>query len=484
MTRVTDFYNLGATQGGVDFVDVDVNGDVPVYIDPTAIRNQSGDWAEKCVESLQSFFSELLSAIKTDDKKRLEALIYPLREPNETHLGDSQGKSQGTGLGSAKKATELIDSLRGSGAVASGFLTDLEDSALMVEGIDKDIVSDITTCVIRRQLIAYTQQQCKFHGIQTESQDSGPIWDSSKRVWTSVQVMLPRAGGDKLLLVPKSIVRVRLTVDKGRYYRGYLRPYFEAEVLANPKAGLVRTLKSGRIEVLKGKLDDELGTTKPDIVRNSQTYPQAITEYKDNLESEDTGPLTDELLAEKVGASIESLRDVLAEIRAVSPGKAGATPYHHGVAKLLTGLFSLSLGNERIETPLHNGMKRIDITYDNVARGGFFHWVGLHKPAATVVVECKNYGKDASNPEFDQIAMRFSPDRGRVGILACRAFEDKKKALARARAIAADDHGYVIVLDDDDFERLIDDYEAAGTVIFDRMRHPLLRERFDGLLSG
>jgi hypothetical protein len=484
MTRVTDHYHLGATQGGVDFVDVDIDGDVPVYIDPTAIRNESGDWADACVESLQSFFSALLAAVKADDREMLGKLIYPLREPNETHLGDSKGKSQGTGLGSAKKAAELIQSLRGSRAVQSGFLTDLEDSALMVEGIDKDIVSDITTCVIRRQLIAYTQQQCDFYEIVTESQESGPMWDVAKNEWVTSQVELPRAGGDKLLLVPKSIVRVRLTVDKGRYYRGYLRPYFEDEVLANPTAGLVRTLKSGEIRVRKTKLDGVLGTTKPDIVRNSQKHPQALMDYKSNLHSEDEGPLTDESLAEKVGADVESLRDVLDEIRAVAPGRPGATPYHRAVAKLLTGLFSLSLGNGRIETPIHNDMKRIDITYDNVAKGGFFNWVALHYPAATVVVECKNYGKDVANPEFDQIAMRFSPNRGRIGILACRSFADKERALARARAISADQNGYVIVLDDDDFERLVDDYEAAGTVTSERTRHPLLRERFEALLSG
>lgn len=30
MTRVTDYYQRGATQGGVDFVDVDVDGELPV----------------------------------------------------------------------------------------------------------------------------------------------------------------------------------------------------------------------------------------------------------------------------------------------------------------------------------------------------------------------------------------------------------------------------------------------------------------------
>ena len=65
MKLVTDYYNLGMSQGSIDYVDVNVDGDVPVYIDPTALRNQSGDWAEGCVVLLQSFFEALLTSIRT-----------------------------------------------------------------------------------------------------------------------------------------------------------------------------------------------------------------------------------------------------------------------------------------------------------------------------------------------------------------------------------------------------------------------------------
>ncbi len=486
MTRVTDYFSLGLTQGGVDFVDVDVHTDVPVYIDPTAIRHQTGPWAETCVVALQSFFQALIDAIKAGDKPAQTELIYPLVEPNETHLGQSVGDSRGRSLGTRAKADELIASLSKSKAVVSGFLVDLEDAALMVEGIDKDIISDITTCVIRRQLIAYTKKQCQMHSIPMEKQMSGPIWDGSK--WVNEEVNLPRANEDKLLLVPKSIVRVKLTVDKGRYYRGYLRPYFEEEVLANPRAGLVRVLtdRRGNVighRVIKGALDEELGTTKPAITENTQKYPQALADYRAALSSEDEGPMPDDVLAARIGAEVENMREILGEMRAVAPGKAGATLYHRCVARMMSALFATSLGNEDIETPIHDGMKRLDITYDNVARTGFFHWVAQHRPAAMVVVECKNYGHDAANPEFDQLAMRFSPDRGRLGILACRSFQDKDKALARARAIANDANGYVLVLDDDDFEQLIDDFEAAGIDYEDRNKHPLLRKRFGDLIS-
>lgn len=483
MARVTDYFNLGIKQSGVDFVDVNVLTDVPVYIDPTAIRNQAGPWAEACVASLQTFFAALLAAIKGADKDALQDLVYPLVEPNETHLGESTGSSRGRSLGSREKADQLIAALSKSKAVQSGFLTDLEDTALMVEGVDKDIVSDITTCIIRRHLIQYTQSQCQMHGIPMEKQHSGPMWDGSGGEWADREVLLPRAADDKLLLVPKSIVRAKLTVDKGRYYRGYLRPYFEDEVRKNPRPGLIRVLKDQSIKVVLGSLDAELGTDKPSIVSNTQKHPKALADYKQSMGTEDGGPLPDEELAAKIGAEVENLREILDEMRAIAPGTAGATLYHRTVARLLSVLFSTSLGNEKVEYPIHDGMKRIDITYDNVARSGFFHWVGTHHSASMVVVECKNYGSDVTNPGFDQLAMRFSPDRGRVGILACRQFEDKAKALARAKAIAADANGFVLVLDDDDFARLVDDFEAAGVDYRKRNAHNLLRERF-GALTG
>ncbi len=488
MTRVTDYYSLGMTQGGVDFVDVDVHTDVPVYIDPTAIRHQTGPWAEACVEALQSFFQALIDAIKAADKAAQQDLIYPLVEPNETHLGQSVGGSRGRSLGTRAKADELIGSLSRSKAVASGFLVDLEDAALMVEGIDKDIISDITTCVIRRQLNTYTQKQCRMHGINMDDQMSGPIWDVDSSKWVDDQVELPRANDDKLLLVPKSIVRAKLTVDKGRYYRGYLRPCFEDELLANPRAGLVKVLrdKRGRVtghKVIKGALDEELGTTKPAITENTQKHPEALADYRAALSDEDKGPLPDDKLAERIGAEVENLRDILAEMRAIAPGAGGATLYHRCVARLMSALFATSLGNEDTETPIHDGMKRLDITYDNVARTGFFRWVSQHYPAAMVVVECKNYGHDAANPEFDQLAMRFSPDRGRLGMLACRSFQNKDRALKRAKAIAKDSNGYVLVLDDDDFDQLITDFETVGIDYEARNQHPLLRRRFGDLLN-
>lgn len=491
MVRVTDYYNLGATQSGVDFVDVDVYADVPVFIDPAAIRRQTGNWADACVLSLQTYFASLLKAIRASDTLGIRSLIVPLNEPNETHLGLSAGRSRGRSLGSEAKARELIDSLRASKAARSGHLKDLEDTALMVEGIGRDIISDMTTCIIRSQLIAYTQAEAKFHGIPLESQVSGPMWNSVTSSWEDdTFVDLPRAGSDKLMLVPKSIVRATMALDQGRYYRGFLRPYFEAEELNDPGSNLVQVLRSKRRngptrrKVMKGKLDEKIGTSKPAISDNTEKYPAALDDYRAAIAKQSNPPMPDERIRELIGTSAEKLTEMLDEISAITPGQAGANSYHRAIAKLLTAIFDTQLGNEHIERELHNGLKRIDITYDNISGFGFFDWLRKNYPSALVVVECKNYGKEVGNPEFDQLAMRFSPQRGQVGLLVCRSVEDADRAAARAKAAADDGHGFIIVLTDDDLATIVADIVAAGDSQSKRMEFPLLRKRFNALIGA
>ena len=68
------------------------------------------------------------------------------------------------------------------------------------------------------------------------------------------------------------------------------------------------------------------------------------------------------------------------KITAIQPGPDGATLYHRAVRDLLTAIFSPCLANVKIEREIHDGRKRIDITYDNLAATGFFMWANRGEP--------------------------------------------------------------------------------------------------------
>ena len=102
------------------------------------------------------------------------------------------------------------------------------------------------------------------------------------------------------------------------------------------------------------------------------------------------------------------------------------------------------------EHEVHQGRKRIDIVYTNAARDGFF-WRAhtAHSISSRLImVECKNYAKDPSNPEIDQLSGRFSVNRGQLGLLLYRDVDNYERLCARCRDTAQDGRGFMIALGD------------------------------------
>jgi hypothetical protein len=479
--RVSEYYALGRSQPSLDFVDIDVSGDIPVFLDPRAIRIQPGDWGHDCQALLQSFFGAVLDAIRTEDQPAARELMSRLGEPNETHLGFSKGKARGRGLGRGG-AEDVADAISASRAAKSGLLHDLEDTILLVDGIGSDMISDITTHVIRAALIEYTQRTCRWYGIPMEQQHSGALWDPDAQTWIESFTDLPRADGEKLLLVPKSIVRHKLIFDKDKYYNGYLAPLLEQREM-DAGSQLVRVLKNKNVKVDRGALRAKYFTSKDDLVQHTIDHPQALERYRASTNLASTPVLSHLELGNTDSSADPDLAELLAQVGAILPGKAGATAYHRAVEELLTALLYPSLANGRVEEAIHEGRKRLDIMYDNVANSGFFRWASLHHAAAVIPVECKNYSEDPANPALDQIGGRLSRDRGLIGMLVCRTFTDKQLFLERCRDTAKDGRGFILALDDDDLAALVARAGRGADGQLHAEPLQLLRDRFQWLIA-
>jgi hypothetical protein len=483
--RVSEYFNLNRQQASLDFVDIDTANDISVFLEPGAIRQLPDDWGVQCERMLTTFFDSVLDAIKINDTVRVAYLLRgPLGEPDETHLGWSKGPSRGRGMG-PKRAALVIDSLQRSRAVQSGLLEDLEDTALFVKHVGPDIISDVTTNVCRGMLIAYTQSVAAYYGISLDEVASGPVWDPATRTWDSGFTQLPTTDRGKLLLVPKILVRYRPHLSQSEYYRTYLIPNLASEELDRPGSRLTHVLKSGERRVSIGKLQKRYPNTKDVITSTSLDRPEIFATYKDHKRKVGTDPLTHVDLSSAVGGEKPDFDALLEAVVAIPPGHEDATRYHHAVEALLTALFYPALSDPKIEDSIHEGRKRIDISYTNTARQGFFRWLRLHSiPCTYIVVECKNYRSDPANPELDQISSRFSPLRGHVGLLACRSFKDRESFLKRCRDTALDHRGFVIPIDDADLRALVDEARLELDPIQPRLPgFGLLKDIFDKLVS-
>ncbi|WP_158070521.1 hypothetical protein [Streptomyces luteocolor] len=460
--RVSEYYNLNRGQGTLDFVDVDTVMDVPVYIDPSTIRHLSDDWGKECIQMLTTFFDSVLDAVRHGDKARADYLLGNLGEPNETHLGISKGKSAGRGFGKWMRE-EFAAKLAKSQAAQTGLIEDLEDTAFFIDKVDKDIVSDITTNIIRGPLIAYTRQMATAFGIPLEQGvESGPVWNAQALQWESGLTELPIADGQKLLLVPKAIVRRDLHLSRSEYYRNHLVPTLQSEEEADPRSKLVRVLKGGKKKVFKKDVKEKYGSTKPDVTRETLQRPSVYQHYKEVKAQVAPDVMSHAELSEANSTPKPDYKALLQAVVNTPTGNAEANIYHARAEALLTAMFYPSLIMPEMEHEIHEGRKRIDITYTNNAKDGFFAFLTRHKiPAQYVFIECKNYGRELGNPELDQISSRFSPLRGKFGILACRSFEDKERFLRRCRDTALDHRGFVVALDDADMAKLVEDVTAS-----------------------
>jgi hypothetical protein len=177
-------------------------------------------------------------------------------------------------------AEDVWKALSESEALKSGLLEDLEDTVLMIPGISNDIISDVTTNIIRGPLIEFTQDSCRYYEIPMRPQvDSGALWDGVLHRWDSQYVELPVVAGKRLLLVPKAVVRRKLEFSAEDYYTHYiLESLREAELSVNSE--LVELLKNGHRRVTKVALREKYATGKAVIAKLTLEHPELLERYR------------------------------------------------------------------------------------------------------------------------------------------------------------------------------------------------------------
>lgn len=460
---------LNMSQPMLDFVDIDLDLDFPLYIDPLGFVNPVDRFAEECQDDIRDFFAAVLQAIIDGNIGRSEALLSALQEPNETHLGISQGEPRGRGIG-AIQARQLVENLRASPAARTGLLTDLTDVALFVDGIGADKVSDITTNIIRRQLIEYTQQQFELLGIPLHANlPTGRLWARGEGRWETDRFdRLPIVNEKRVLLVPKRYVRWRGGMQQiaMQYYTHFVTNFIRNEQIRTNGhlVRVIRTKKGDRPKVYKKDIKVDIPPTKVNLARFSVENPAVYRDFRAALTRR--GSIGLRRLLELDGEQFNELafNDELTQVLlAIPPGRPNATNYHHIAAGIITYLFYPNLITPTLELDINQGRKRIDISFANAAERGIF--AELRRDpfilAREVMVECKNYSEDLANNEVDQMIGRFDPRRGRLGIICCRDVVDVGRLRERCRDAFRAQQGAILVFTDEDFAGLLREHDIA-----------------------
>jgi len=453
--KISERFKLESTQFELDFVDIDTDVDLPLFVDPFFLGCRSDSWSVNATRTLRSFFQAFINLIRDGEEDQARALFDYLHEPNETCLGLSIGRPRGNAIGSID-SQKLFNSIAQSEAVATGIVEDLEDFRLFIDGIDKDKVSDMTTNIIRGHLVKYTQEQCKLWGIAlNENIQSGFFWDRTTHNWINQHESMLVIEGRKILLTPKGIVSYSKKYTPQKYYNHFVLEYLQHEHLRN-YSRLVQYRNDGTPYVTKKSLKElpESEYSKNFLASFTSSHPEVFRDFKDWIKNTATA-ISNEELNDADPISISQY--LISRLGNIQPGGESASKYHRLAVGILEFLFYPHVTSPIVEREIHDGRKRIDITFDNSANTGFFH--RLHTtyqtPAQFIFVECKNYSRDVANPEIDQLSGRFSINRGKFGLLLCRSVDNMDLLLARCNDTYVDGRGIMIPIVDDDLVSML-----------------------------
>lgn len=272
-------YNI---KGDVDFVDIDLEHDNKLFVDPYLIYLEKDAFSINCSNKIVNYFGQLLECARNNDISAGHKLVSYLQENNEIRFGYSSEKPNGKGLG-YNKGKELFNLLCKSKAINTGLVQDIFDASIMLENVGYDKISDLTINIILEDLILFTQNVCKKNNIKTNAVTlKRPIWCSKTNSWIEMKdILLPVHKNKPIILVPKAYVREYLVYTYSRFYSHHMIPYYEHEVMNNPSCGLVKILKRG-IVPSRTKIRKSYPCIKENVIDFISNNPNEYHTYKKN----------------------------------------------------------------------------------------------------------------------------------------------------------------------------------------------------------
>ena len=451
--KISEFLNLWKAQPELDFVDIYIYKDVPLFLDPWAIRQSWDDFSNLCHNIISDYFESLLKKIRNWDKSWAMDMLSWLWEPQETHLWLSKDWFSWSWIW-PDKARLIFEKLSESEAVKTWFLNDLEDTALMIEWIKEDNISDIVTNLLRFQLIKYTQEQCKMHSIELRKLPTWYYWNNSNEQWeTSSEDMLV-IEWKKIILVPKFFVRKTLTIDFQQYYNFDVLE-FEQALHLDAWSSLCKTLRNWkRKPPSKNALKEYHPENKKQYVYEfTKKNPKVLEDFK--KKKSDLNTIISSIEIDDSVNEKEIIENIITKLSLLWTWKSEAYEYEKIVWSILEIVFYPYLFSPKIHYKIIDWLKIIDICYENSANVWFFNDITKAKIACRkIYFECKNYSWDIKNPELDQLNWRFSDKVTEIWFIVCRNINNKSDYEKRVNFYTKQQH-YIISLEDGDLINLL-----------------------------
>lgn len=293
---VSEYWNKGV-KGHLyyDFVDVVVNDDNLLFIDPLLIELADDEWCHEANVTIKSFFDEFYKAYRGEDIGRKRELLSHGGEQNGTRLGFGRGDN-----GKGNTVNGLLEIFAPLEELLSAISTMkmVEDLPLLIPNFAEDGLSDLLTNILHEQLNNFTLKQMEKYGVKSNKSLQFWTWDVNELCWKKIERVSYCVDNQELLVVPKHIVRKKYLFSTRQYFNRIILERIREEGgymdgdKPIPKKEIV---KAKRFSGEHWQYDESVSYTKKDN--------DALSEYHQKLPhfyAENGGSMEDEELDELI----------------------------------------------------------------------------------------------------------------------------------------------------------------------------------------
>ncbi|MGJ7920942.1 hypothetical protein [Neobacillus sp. LXY-4] len=300
------------SQSNFAFVNIRIDRDNQLFIDPTRIAAEDGEWFQNCSIIIQDFFNTIFDLYSEGETETARDYFQSSGESNELFLGYTRGFPRGNG-NSEESLAKVFDYVQMQGLLEDVIVGRLEDFYVFVPDFGEDLLSDLVASLIKSELVSFTQEQCEIHNIDLTYDFRFHYWDHINHNWEVTLERLPSFDGHPVVLVPKQILVSKYLYSAQRYWTQVVsiwrqRIHRDEETVLHQNRPVNEDFASKK-EIRRAEINEHLITEKQYLVNMTRENPQMIVNFRVNINNTQRGnnsnKMNDEELERFIDASYE-----------------------------------------------------------------------------------------------------------------------------------------------------------------------------------
>lgn len=428
--RLTDYHNIPLRQEDLDFPIPFLDEDIPLYVDPFLLWKIPSMQDNSLHTSIVSSFNNL-GRLYTDGKEK-EAIktLIALTECDEVGLGNSKTRN-GKKIGEAA-ANEILNLFRVIPQIKTQGFSHFEEIQLLIDGISKDRISDISCSLIKSFLIDYSIQQCEKLGIPM-GKINVSLFDYKTQRFITENTLLPINPENKkpIVLTPKRWLRFSPWINYEDYFNNHyikdVEKYFEN--------------RKNRVEIL------DFNRHNYDLVAN---YTEA--------RKRDVGECKNDPLFLQI--PVLSAKRKWNTIKKLPTGKNNNSDkeYEDLMVQLLSSMLYPHLDFADAQSRTESGLQIRDIIFYNNRSYDFLQEIYDSYNCRQLVIELKNV-HHVEREHINQLNRYMTEQFGKFGVIFTRN-RPPQNIYQNTIDLWSGQRRCIIILDDSDLESMVEVYES------------------------